>query len=75
MAGRDLSKAIPIISIVDDDQAVREATESLVCSEGYSASTFASADEFLKSGQVSNTSCLITDLNMPGLSGLDRKTG
>ena len=71
MAGRDLSKAIPIISIVDDDKDVREATESLVCSVGYSACTFASADEFLTSEQLSNTSCLITDLNMPGLSGLD----
>jgi len=46
--------------------------EQLVRSLGYSASTFASADEFLKSEQVSNTSCLITDLHMPGgLSGLD----
>ena|SRR5436190_22609051 len=67
----DLSKAIPVISIVDDDDAVRGAMEQLVRSLGYSASTFASADEFLKSEQVSNTSCLITDLYMPGLSGLD----
>ena len=67
----DQSKAIPIISIVDDDDAVREAMERLVLSLGYSASTFASADEFLKSEQVSNTSCLITDLYVPGLSGLD----
>ena len=60
-----------MIAIVDDDKAVREATKSLVRSLGYSASTFASADEFLKSEQVSNTSCLITDVHMPGLSGLD----
>ena len=66
-----MSKAIPIISIVDDDKDVREATESLVCSVGYSACTFASADEFLTSEQISNASCLITDLQMPGLSGLD----
>jgi FixJ family two-component response regulator len=61
----------PLIAIVDDDDAVREATGSLVRSLGYSASTFASADEFLKSGQVSKTSYLITDVRMPGLSGLD----
>ena len=60
-----------MIAIVDDDEAVREATETLVRSLGYNASTFASADEFLKSEQFSNTSCLITDLHMPGLSGLD----
>ena len=63
--------AIPIIAIVDDDEAVREATNMLVRSLGYNASTFGSADEFLKSEQVHDTSCLITDLHMPGLSGLD----
>ena len=56
---------------VDDDDAVREATRTLVRSMGYSASTFGSAEEFLKSKQFSNTSCIITDLQMPGLSGLD----
>ena len=60
-----------MIAIVDDDDDVRESTKHLVRSLGYSACTFASADEFIKSGQVSNTSCLITDLHMPGLSGLD----
>ena len=60
-----------MIAVVDDDQAVREGTETLLRSMGYSASTFASAEEFLKSKQFSNTSCLITDLQMPGLSGLD----
>src|SRR3954453_20594372 len=65
------SKARTIISIVDDDDAVRGAMEQLVRSLGYSASTFASANEFLKSEQVSNTSCVITDLHLPGLSGLD----
>ena len=64
-------KAKQIIAIVDDDDAVREATGSLVRSLGYSASMFVSADEFLKSDQVNNTSCLISDVRMPGLSGLD----
>ena len=62
---------IPVISIVDDNEAVREATKGLVRSLGYDASTFASAGEFLASGQVHDTSCLITDLHMPGLSGID----
>ena len=65
------SKAIPIISIVDDDESVREAIKRLVRSLGYNACTFASADEFLKSEQVHDTSCIITDLQMPGLSGID----
>ena len=60
-----------MIAIVDDDEAVREATKTLVRSMGYKASTFGSAVEFLKSEHVNNTSCLITDLQMPGLSGLD----
>ena len=60
-----------MIAIVDDDDVVREAMKSLMRSLGYNASTFGSADEFLKSEQVSNTSCLITDVQMPGLSGLD----
>jgi FixJ family two-component response regulator len=67
----NLSKNISIIAIVDDGSAVREATARLVRSLGYHASTFGSADEFLNSEQVHDTSCLITDLQMPGLSGLD----
>ena len=64
-------KNIPMIAIVDDDEIVREATQSLMRSLGYHASTFASADEFLKSDQAHETSCLITDVQMPGLSGID----
>ena len=60
-----------LIAIVDDDEPVRDATKRLVRSLGYHASTFASADEFLKSKQVHDTSCLITDVQMPGLSGID----
>ena len=65
-AGRTMS-----IAIVDDDHVAREAMKSLVRSLGYNVSTFGSAEEFLNSEQVSKISCLITDLNMPGLSGLD----
>ena len=60
-----------MIAIVDDDAVVREAMKSLMRSLGYNASTFGSAEEFLKSEQVSATSCIITDLQMPGLSGID----
>ena len=60
-----------LIAIVDDEEPVRNATKSLVRSLGYQASTFGSADDFLKSEQFHDTSCLITDVQMPGLSGLD----
>lgn len=60
-----------MISIVDDDESVREATEFLVRSLGYSAETFASAEEYLQSGRADDSSCLITDLRMPGMSGAD----
>ena len=60
-----------MIAIVDDDDVVRGAMKSLMRSLSYDASTFGSAEEFLNSEQISRTSCLITDLHMPGLSGLD----
>ena len=59
------------ISIIDDDEVVREATGDLVQSLGYEVLTFESAERFLESGRLAETSCLITDLHMPGLSGLD----
>src|SRR4051794_12195927 len=61
----------PMISIVDDDLLVRDAMVDLVASLGYEARAFASAEEFLTSGHMVGTSCLITDLHMPGLNGLD----
>jgi FixJ family two-component response regulator len=60
-----------MISIVDADQGVREATNRLIRSLGYNVSTFASAEEFLKSERLRDTSCLITHLRMPGLSGIE----
>ena len=62
---------IPMISIVDDDKSVREATKRLVRSLGYVAVAYASADEFLQSKRVDETRCLITDMRMPGLSGVE----
>ena len=60
-----------MISIVDDDRSLREATKGLVRSFGYGADTFASAEEFLQSDRLNDTSCLILDVNMPGLSGIE----
>jgi FixJ family two-component response regulator len=61
----------PVISIIDDDESVREATKGLIRSLGYHAATFASAEEYLRSDCISDSACLITDMNMPGMSGAD----
>jgi FixJ family two-component response regulator len=60
-----------MVAIVDDDDAVRSALEGLMKAVGLPAQTFASAEEFLKSGQQHQTACLIADIRMPGMSGLD----
>jgi len=60
-----------MISIVDDDETVRDATADLITSLGYNARTFSSSEEFLGSGELQHTDCLITDLQMPGLNGLE----
>jgi FixJ family two-component response regulator len=59
-----------LISIVDDDASVRDAIGNLVDSLGYNSATFASAKHFLEAGRIAETTCLIADLQMPGLSGL-----
>jgi FixJ family two-component response regulator len=64
-------RQIPVISIVDDDESVREATKSLVRSLGLRTMTFGSAEEFLESSQAKTTACLVTDVQMPGLSGVE----
>ena len=60
-----------MIAIVDDDKGVRVALERLLRSLGHNASAFGSAEEFLKSEKLHDTSCLITDVRMPGLTGID----
>ena len=60
----------PRVSIVDDDESVREAIKSLLRSIGFGADAFASAEEFLNSDYQHNTECLILDVRMPGMSGL-----
>ena len=62
---------IPVISIVDDDDTVRGATESLVRSLGFETHTFASAESFLQSTSPRETRCLILDVQMPNMSGID----
>ena len=62
---------VTLVSIVDDDESVRDSLKSLVRSFGYSVETFGSAAEFLESSQVENTDCLVTDVQMPGLSGVE----
>jgi FixJ family two-component response regulator len=80
MSGRDRDQVrtrkkvarveIPIISIVDDDASQRTATARLVRSMGFAAHAFASAREFLFSPRLRDTSCLIADVEMPGMSGV-----
>ena len=60
-----------IVAIVDDDESVRRALEGLLKAVGFRAIGFPSAEEFLNSGQQHNTACLVTDIRMPGMSGLD----
>ena len=59
------------ISLVDDDAWARKGLGDLIESLGYTLRTFASAEQFVESGNIKETSCLITDLCMPGLSGLE----
>ena len=61
----------PIISIVDDDESVRAAMSSLVRSLGYQSCVFRCAEEFLTSPQLNDTSCVIADVQMPGMSGME----
>jgi FixJ family two-component response regulator len=61
----------PVISVVDDDGSVRGATHNLVRSLGYAVHTFASAEEFLRSSHLVETSCVIADVRMPTMSGLE----
>ncbi|WP_394108475.1 response regulator transcription factor [Xanthobacter autotrophicus] len=63
-----------MITIIDDDEAVRVATESLVRSLGFGASSFASAEDFLGSSLLGETDCVITDVQMPGMSGVELRS-
>src|SRR3979411_1167098 len=60
-----------LVAIVDDDDLMRSALQGMLKSVGLPSQTFASAEEFLKSGQQQQTACLIADIRMPGMSGLE----
>ncbi len=62
---------VPVVSIIDDDESVRTATQCLVRSLGLKTRTFASAEEFLLSPYVTETSCVIADVQMAKMSGLE----
>jgi FixJ family two-component response regulator len=59
------------IAVVDDDASLREALKGLLRSAGFHAEVFASAEEFLRSGRLRGTACLILDVRMPGMSGVE----
>lgn len=65
---------ISVISVVDDDASVRAATSKFLRSHGYTVQAYSSAEDFLRSGRLNDTSCVIADVQMPGLSGLELLT-
>jgi FixJ family two-component response regulator len=67
----DVQCETQLIAVVDDDESVRSAIHGLLKSAGLKTQLFASAEEFLQSGQQSETGCLISDIRMPGMSGLE----
>jgi FixJ family two-component response regulator len=73
-SGRPVLSSLPVISVIDDDASVRAATNNLLRSHGYTVHTFASAEEFLRSAHLNDTSCVIADVQMPVMSGLDLLT-
>jgi FixJ family two-component response regulator len=60
-----------VISVIDDDASIRAATDNLLRARGYTVHTFASAVAFLRSPQIDETSCVIADVQMPDISGLE----
>ena len=61
----------PLISIVDDDESIRLSLDSLIRSLGFRAQGYSSAEAFLSAGQLQDTACVILDVRMPGMSGVD----
>jgi FixJ family two-component response regulator len=61
---------LPLVAIIDDEESVRATTDSLVRSLGYVVHTFASAEEFLQSDRLNDFACVMTDVQMPGMSGV-----
>ena len=65
---------LSVISVIDDDASVRAATNNLLRSHGYTVHTFASAEEFLRLAHLNDTSCVIADVQMPVMSGVELLT-
>jgi len=61
----------PLVSVVDDDESVRESLPDLLRELGFAAQTFSSAEEFLASGYLDRTECLVLDVSMPAMTGPD----
>ena len=61
----------PLVAVVDDDTSMRETTQDLLESAGMHTATFASAEAFLQSNGVQRVACLVADIRMPGISGLE----
>ncbi|HTU33044.1 MAG TPA: response regulator [Candidatus Acidoferrum sp.] len=68
------NKTLTLVAIVDDDQPVRESISSLLRSAGYKTAAFSSAESFLTSDHVKEPHCLVLDVVMPGLSGIELQT-
>src|SRR5262245_9018618 len=66
-----MAEATPIVFVVDDDISIRESLELLIASAGWQPETFGSAREFLSRPRVSVPSCLVLDVSLPGLNGLE----
>jgi len=61
----------PLIAVVDDDSSIRNATQDLLKAAGYSTATFPNASSFLAAPLLASVACLVTDMRMPGMSGLE----
>jgi FixJ family two-component response regulator len=70
----DIQRNTKLVAIVDDDDSIRSALQGLLKAVGLPSQAFASAEEFLKSGRQHQTACLITDIRMAGISGLELQT-
>jgi FixJ family two-component response regulator len=71
---RPVLSTLSVISVIDDDASVRAATNNLLSSHGYMVRTFASAEDFLLSANPDGSSCVVADVQMSGMSGLDLLT-
>jgi FixJ family two-component response regulator len=66
-----IKRRTKMVAVVEDDESFRAALQRLLKSGGFSVRSFGSAEDFLNSGQQQNTGCLVADIRMPGMSGLD----